>query len=282
LIGDDEHGWDEDGIFNFEGGCYAKTINLSEKTEPDIYRAIRTDAMLENVKLNPDENGNLIPDYFDTTKTENGRVSYPIFHIDGYHKPQMAGHPKDIIFLTCDAFGVLPPVSKLTPGQAMYHFISGYTAKVAGTERGITEPTPNFSACFGAAFMTLHPTRYAELLEKKLAKHGSHAWLVNTGWSGGAYGTGERMSIATTRACVNAILDGDAAMVEYVKDDAFGLDIPVSLPGVDTALLNPRNSWKDKEAYDATAKKLAGMFAKNFEKYSDEGVKDLSQYGPRV
>lgn len=194
----------------------------------------------------------------------------------------MAGHPKDIIFLTCDAFGVLPPVSKLTPGQAMYHFISGYTAKVAGTERGITEPTPNFSACFGAAFMTLHPTRYAELLEKKLAKHGSHAWLVNTGWSGGAYGTGERMSIATTRACVNAILDGDAAMVEYVKDDAFGLDIPVSLPGVDTALLNPRNAWKDKEAYDATAKKLAGMFAKNFEKYSDEGVKDLTQYGPRV
>lgn len=282
LIGDDEHGWDEDGIFNFEGGCYAKTINLSEKTEPDIYRAIRTDAMLENVKLNPDENGNLIPDYFDTTKTENGRVSYPIFHIDGYHKPQMAGHPKDIIFLTCDAFGVLPPVSKLTPGQAMYHFISGYTAKVAGTERGITEPTPNFSACFGAAFMTLHPSRYAELLEKKLQKHGSHAWLVNTGWSGGAYGTGERMSISTTRACVNAILDGDAAMVEYVKDDAFGLDIPVALPGVDTSLLNPRNSWKDKEAYDATAKKLAGMFAKNFEKYSDEGVKDLSQYGPRV
>jgi len=281
LIGDDEHGWDEDGVFNFEGGCYAKTINLAEETEPDIYRAIKTDAMLENVKLVEDENGVRIPDFFDVSKTQNGRVSYPIFHIDGYHEAQMAGHPKNIIFLTCDAFGVLPPVSRLTPGQAMYHFISGYTAKVAGTERGVTEPTPNFSACFGAAFLTLHPTRYAELLEQKMESHDSHAWLVNTGWSGGSYGTGKRMSIKTTRACINSILDGNASMSTYVKDDAFGLDIPISLPGVDTQLLNPRNAWKDKNGYDATAKKLAGMFAKNFEKYSGEGV-DLTQYGPRV
>lgn len=194
----------------------------------------------------------------------------------------MAGHPKNIIFLTCDAFGVLPPVSKLTPGQAMYHFISGYTAKVAGTERGITEPTPNFSACFGAAFLTLHPTRYAELLEKKMFEHGTHAWLVNTGWSGGSYGVGERMSIKTTRACIDAILDGNAAMVNYVKDDAFGLDIPISLPGVHTQLLNPRNAWADKAAYDETAKKLAGMFVKNFEQYTGHGVVDLTQYGPQI
>ncbi len=193
----------------------------------------------------------------------------------------MAGHPNNIIFLTCDAFGVLPPVSKLTPGQAMYHFISGYTAKVAGTERGVTEPEPNFSACFGAAFLTLHPTRYAELLEKKMEEHGSHAWLVNTGWSGGAYGVGERMSISATRACIDAILDGNAANADYVKDDAFGLDIPVSLPNVDTHLLNPRNAWHDKHAYDATAKKLAGMFTENFKKYEGEGA-NLTQYGPRV
>jgi len=281
LIGDDEHGWDEDGIFNFEGGCYAKTINLSEETEPDIYRAIKTDAMLENVKLVEDENGILIPDFFDVSKTQNGRVSYPIFHIDAYHEPQMAGHPNNIIFLTCDAFGVLPPVSKLTPGQAMYHFISGYTAKVAGTERGITEPVPNFSACFGAAFMTLHPSRYAELLEQKMAAHGSHAWLVNTGWSGGAYGVGERMSIKATRACIDAILDGSAAMSDYIKDDAFGLDVPVSLPNVDTHMLNPRNAWADKAAYDGTAKKLAGMFENNFAKYGSH-VEHLTQYGPRV
>ena len=203
------------------------------------------------------------------------------FPLCNQHEPQMAGHPDNIIFLTCDAFGVLPPVSKLTPGQAMYHFISGYTAKVAGTERGITEPMPNFSACFGAAFLTLHPTRYAELLEEKMSKHGSHAWLVNTGWSGGAYGVGKRMSIKTTRSCIDAILDGNAAMSEYVKDDAFGLDIPVSLPGVDTHLLNPRNAWSDKDAYDATAEKLAGMFVENFEQYAGEGI-DLTEFGPRV
>lgn len=280
LIGDDEHGWDEEGVFNFEGGCYAKTINLSEKTEPDIYRAIKTDAMLENVTLHHDGD-KLVPDYFDVSKTQNGRVSYPIFHIDNYHEPQMAGHPNNIIFLTCDAFGVLPPVSKLSPGQAMYHFISGYTAKVAGTERGITEPTPNFSACFGAAFLTLHPTRYADLLQEKMEKHGSNAWLVNTGWSGGSYGTGERMSIKTTRSCIDAILDGSAAEAEFVKD-GFGLHIPTSLEGVDDHLLNPRNAWENKEEYDMTAKKLAGMFSKNFEKYAGAGSIDYSQYGPQV
>jgi len=281
LIGDDEHGWDEDGVFNFEGGCYAKTINLSEKTEPDIYRAIKKGAMLENVSLK-EEGDKLVPDYFDTSKTQNGRVSYPIFHIDNYHEIQMSGHPNNIIFLTCDAFGVLPPVSKLSPGQAMYHFISGYTAKVAGTERGITEPTPNFSACFGAAFLALHPTRYADLLQEKMQMHDSSAWLVNTGWSGGSHGVGERMSIDTTRSCINSILDGTAADADFVQDEAFGFDIPVALPGVDTHLLNPRNAWDNKENYDATAKKLAGMFAKNFEKYSGVGAFDYTKYGPRA
>lgn len=281
LIGDDEHGWDEDGIFNFEGGCYAKTINLTEQTEPDIYRAIHTDALLENVKL-VEQDGKLVPDYIDVTKTENGRVSYPIFHIDGYHKPQMAGHPNNIIFLACDAFGVLPPVAKLTSGQAMYHFISGYTAKVAGTERGIVEPTPNFSACFGAAFLTLHPTRYADLLQEKLDAHGGQAWLVNTGWSGGAYGTGERMSIKTTRGIIDAILDGSALNANYVKEEAFGLDIPAELPGVDSHVLNPKNAWEDKDVYDATATKLAGMFVKNFEKYAGKGSVDYTQYGPQI
>merc|ERR1719183_520807 len=281
LIGDDEHGWDEDGIFNFEGGCYAKTINLTEQTEPDIYRAIHTDALLENVKL-VEQDGKLVPDYIDVTKTENGRVSYPIFHIDGYHEPQIAGHPKNIIFLACDAFGVLPPVAKLTSGQAMYHFISGYTAKVAGTERGIVEPTPNFSACFGAAFLTLHPTRYADLLQEKLDAHGGQAWLVNTGWSGGAYGTGERMSIKTTRGIIDAILDGSALNANYVKEEAFGLDIPAELPGVDSHVLNPKNAWEDKDAYDATATKLAGMFVKNFEKYAGKGSVDYTQYGPQI
>jgi len=276
LIGDDEHGWDEDGVFNFEGGCYAKTINLSEKTEPDIYRAIHRDAMLENVALTDD----LTPDYFDTTKTENGRVSYPIFHIDNYHKPQMAGHPNNIIFLSCDAFGVLPPIAKLTPEQAMYHFISGYTAKVAGTERGITEPSATFSACFGAAFLTLHPTRYAELLKEKLEKHGANAWLVNSGWSGGPYGVGERMSINTTRACVSAILDGTLEDTTFEKDPMFGWELPESIPGVDPAVLHPRNTWPDSKAYDEAEMKLANMYLENFEKYAGAGTVDYSQYGP--
>merc|ERR1719456_2137850 len=245
LIGDDEHGWDNDGIFNLEGGCYAKTIGLSEENEPEIYRAVRTDALLENIMIKADGS----PDYDDVSKTQNGRVSYPIYHIPGYHKPQMAGHPQSIIFLTCDAFGVLPPVAKLSVGQAGYHFLSGYTAKVAGTERGITEPTATFSACFGAAFLTLHPTRYADLLQEKLEKHSSNAYLVNTGWTGGAYGTGERMSIKGTRACIDAILDGSIADSTFVADDVFGFEVPKSLPGVDSKVLNPREAWDDKEAY---------------------------------
>eukprot|EP00550_Attheya_septentrionalis_P000486 CAMPEP_0198281210 /NCGR_PEP_ID=MMETSP1449-20131203/1171_1 /TAXON_ID=420275 /ORGANISM="Attheya septentrionalis, Strain CCMP2084" /LENGTH=633 /DNA_ID=CAMNT_0043976883 /DNA_START=127 /DNA_END=2028 /DNA_ORIENTATION=- len=281
LIGDDEHGWDEDGVFNFEGGCYAKTIRLSEETEPDIYRAIKTDAMLENVALKPADS-KVVPDYFDVSKTENGRVSYPIFHIDNYHKPQMAGHPKNIIFLTCDSFGVLPPVSKLSSEQAMYHFISGYTAKVAGTERGITEPTPNFSACFGAAFLTLHPTRYADLLKDKLEKHGSVAYLVNTGWTGGPYGEGERMSIKDTRACIDAILDGSINHSHFQKDPVFGFDVPTELHGVNSNVLTPRNTWTNPDAYDAAAKKLAKMYTKNFEKYADKGSEDYTQYGPQV
>ncbi|KAL7470647.1 hypothetical protein ACHAXS_010892 [Conticribra weissflogii] len=279
LIGDDEHGWDEDGVFNFEGGCYAKTINLSEETEPDIYRAIHRDAMLENVALKGENN---VPDYFDVSKTENGRVSYPIFHIDNYHEPQHAGHPKNIIFLSCDAFGVLPPIAKLAPEQAMYHFISGYTAKVAGTERGITEPVATFSACFGAAFLTHCPTRYAELLKEKLEKHDAKAWIVNSGWSGGPYGVGKRMSIKTTRSCVDAILDGTIENTTWTKDPVFGWDLPASIPNVDDNVLNPRNTWPDPKDYDAAERKLAEMYVKNFEKYVGKGNIDYSQFGPKL
>lgn len=278
LIGDDEHGWDDDGVFNFEGGCYAKTINLSEKTEPDIYRAIHTDALLENVKILEDGT----PDYFDITKTQNGRVSYPIFHIPNYHEPQMAGHPQNVIFLSCDAFGVLPPVVKLSSGQAMYQFLSGYTAKVAGTERGIKEPVATFSTCFGAAFMTLHPTRYADLLQSKLDKHVSNAFLVNSGWSGGPYGQGERMSIKTTRACIDAILDGSINDAEVRKDPIFGFDVPVSLPGIDGSVLDPRSTWQDKDAYDAAARNLANMYVDNFKQYEGVGSIDYTQHGPQI
>lgn len=279
LIGDDEHGWNEDGIFNFEGGCYAKTINLSEETEPDIYRAIKTDALLENVVLTGDNN---VPDYFDTSITENGRVSYPIFHIPGYHEEQMAGHPENIIFLSCDAFGVLPPVAKLTPGQAMYHFMSGYTAKVAGTERGIVEPVATFSTCFGAAFMTLHPTVYADLLAHKMETHGTHTYLVNSGWAGGAYGEGSRMSIKTTRTCIDAILDGSIQKAEFKKDPVFGFDVPVALDGVAPEILDIRSSWADPAKYDEQAKKLANMFVENFKKYEGKGSVDYTSFGPSV
>jgi len=276
LIGDDEHGWDGDGVFNFEGGCYAKTINLTEQTEPDIYKAIHKDALLENVKINNDDT----PDYFDVTKTENGRVSYPIFHIDGYHEPQMAGHPKNIIFLTCDAYGVMPPIARLSSGQAMYHFLSGYTAKVAGTERGITEPQATFSTCFGAAFMTLHPTRYADLLQKKLDMHGTHTYIVNSGWSGGPYGVGERMSIKTTRACIDAILDGSIHDATFHADPYFGFEVPESLPGLDSNLLDPKSTWPNKDEYDKDATKLAKMFTENFKKYEGKGSVDYTQFGP--
>eukprot|EP00934_Nitzschia_sp_Nitz4_P004351 Nitzschia sp. Nitz4//scaffold191_size41780//23374//25267//NITZ4_007470-RA/size41780-processed-gene-0.71-mRNA-1//1//CDS//3329540190//4341//frame0 len=278
LIGDDEHGWDEDGVFNFEGGCYAKTIDLSEATEPDIYRAIHTDALLENVVLNEDGT----PDYHDLSITQNGRVSYPIFHIPGYHAEQMAGHPKNIIFLSCDAFGVLPPVAKLTPGQAMYHFLSGYTAKVAGTERGVTEPTATFSTCFGAAFMTLHPTVYADLLASKMEQHGTHTYLVNSGWAGGPYGEGKRMSIKTTRTCIDAILDGSIQNAEFKAHPVFGFDVPVALDGVDSSVLDIKSTWAHPENYDAQAKKLANMFIENFKQYEGKGSVDYTEFGPHV
>jgi len=277
LIGDDEHGWDADGIFNLEGGCYAKTIDLCEANEPDIWAAIKRDAMLENVYL--DTSGR--PDYSNTTKTENGRVSYPIHHICNHVPSSMAGHPQNIIFLTCDAFGVLPPVTKLDHGQAMYQFLSGYTAKVAGTERGITEPQATFSACFGAAFMTLHPTRYADLLSSKMKEHGCNAYLVNTGWSGGGYGTGERMAIKTTRACIDAILDGSIDSADFFKDPVFGFSVPKELAGVPDHIVNPRKSWKDKNAYDLQRLQLAQMFKTNFEQYVSPGFTDYSAHGPR-
>nr|AIT70078.1 phosphoenolpyruvate carboxykinase [Ishige okamurae] len=277
LIGDDEHGWDDHGIFNFEGGCYAKTVNLSKDNEPEIYDAIKRDALLENVIIKSDGE----PDYTDTSRTENTRVSYPIYHIDNHEPSGMGGHPTSIIFLTCDAFGVLPPVSRLSGGQAMYHFLSGYTAKVAGTERGVTEPTPNFSACFGAAFLTLHPTKYADLLQKKLDKHQTQCFLINTGWTGGGYGVGKRMSIKATRACVNAVLDGSINKANFTNDEVFGFEVPAELPEVPAQVLNPRAAWSDKEKYDNTRIKLAGMFKDNFKKFIKEGATDYSSYGPK-
>ena len=278
LIGDDEHGWDDDGIFNFEGGCYAKTINLSEENEPEIYRAIQRNALLENVVS--DDDG--VIDFDSDAKTENTRVSYPIDHIENHDPSLKGGHPKNIIFLTCDAFGVLPPVSKLSKEQAMYYFLSGYTAKVAGTERGVTEPQATFSACFGEAFLPLHPTAYAKLLGEKMEGHNVNAYLVNTGWVGGGYGVGSRMSIKATRACINSILDGSINNVEFDETRWFRLSIPKTLPGVETNLLNPRNAWENKESFDATANKLAGMFIENFKKYTSENDDfDYTQAGPK-
>jgi phosphoenolpyruvate carboxykinase (ATP) len=279
LIGDDEHGWDEDGIFNFEGGCYAKTIDLSEENEPDIYKAIRRDALLENVWQNDDET----PDYFNTSKTQNGRVSYPIEHISNWHLPQTADHPKHIIFLTCDAFGVLPPVAKLNDGQAMYHFLSGYTAKVAGTERGITEPEATFSACFGAAFLTLHPTVYADLLKEKIKTHDCNVYLVNTGWVGGPYGVGERISIKNTRNCINSILDNSILNADFKKDEIFGFDIPYELENVSSDICNPETAWIDNNIfnYNEHANNLAVMFKENYKQYIHPEFTDYSSFGPK-
>ncbi len=266
LIGDDEHGWSDNGVFNFEGGCYAKVINLSKKTEPEIYETTRHfGAMLENVVIDPltreiDLNSDLI--------TENTRGSYPVSFIPNMTLKGIAGHPKNIIMLTCDAFGVLPPVSKLTFDQAMYHFISGYTAKVAGTERGITEPQATFSPCFGGPFMPLHPQVYAKLLGEKIKTHNVDVWLVNTGWSGGPYGVGSRMKLPLTRAMVKAALDGSLKKIETTKDPIFGVNIPVSCPGVPSEILQPKNTWKDPAAYDKKAKELQEMFEKNFKEYS--------------
>jgi len=277
LIGDDEHGWDENGVFNFEGGCYAKVINLDKDSEPEIYAAIRKGAILENVVA--DENGNV--DFSDGSKTENTRVSYPINHIENIQEGSCAGHPKNIIFLSADAFGVLPPVSKLTNEQAMYYFLSGYTAKVAGTERGVTEPQATFSACFGEAFLPLHPTVYAKLLGEKIEEHNVNVYLVNTGWTGGAYGKGSRMSIKNTRACINGILDGKIHDSEFETLPIFNLAIPKTLEGVDTEVLNPRNTWEDKEAYDKAARKLADMYIENFKKYlTDDPSFDFTSAGP--
>ncbi len=279
LIGDDEHGWDDSGVFNFEGGCYAKTIDLSEENEPEIYGAIRRNALLENVVANPAG----VVDFADTSKTQNTRVSYPIEHIENHRPSLQAGMPQNIIFLTCDAFGVLPPVSKLTKEQAMYYFLSGYTAKVAGTERGITEPVTAFSACFGEAFLPLPPTVYAQLLGDKMEKHQVNAYLVNTGWVGGGYGVGKRMSIKGTRACINAILDGSINQSEFETVPFFQLHTPKTLTGVDTHLLNPRNAWENKQDYDTTATKLAGMFINNFKKYTDDNSGfDFTQAGPQL
>jgi phosphoenolpyruvate carboxykinase (ATP) len=279
LIGDDEHGWDENGVFNFEGGCYAKVINLDPKSEPEIYGAIKKGALLENVVV--DENGNV--DFSDGSKTENTRVSYPIEHIENHECTLIGGHPKNIIFLSADAFGVLPPVSKLTKEQAMYYFLSGYTAKVAGTERGITEPVATFSACFGEAFLPLHPTVYAKLLGEKIDKHNVNVYLVNTGWTGGPYGVGHRMSIKDTRGCINAILSGAINECEFETLPIFNLQIPKTLEGVSTEVLNPMNTWEDKEAYMESLKKLAQMFRDNFHRYDDVSSEfDFSAAGPQL
>ncbi len=279
LIGDDEHGWSDDGIFNFEGGCYAKTINLTEEGEPEIYHAIRYGSVLENVVYDPET---FEVDYTDISLTENTRCSYPVEFINNAKIPCVGGHPKNVVFLTCDAFGVLPPVSKLTPGQAMYHFISGYTAKVAGTEVGITEPQATFSPCFGAAFLVWHPTKYAEMLAEKMQKYGANVWLVNTGWTGGAYGVGSRFKLKYTRAIVNAILDGKLDNAEFETDEIFGLAIPKAVEEVPTEVLNPRNAWTDKSKYETTANKLADMFNKNFEKYADQASAEMLEAAPKV
>jgi phosphoenolpyruvate carboxykinase (ATP) len=276
LIGDDEHGWDDDGIFNFEGGCYAKTIHLDKESEPDIFNAIKRDALLENVSVAKD--GKI--DFDDGSVTQNTRVSYPIYHIDNIVKPvSKAGHANKVIFLTADAFGVMPPVAKLTPDQTKYHFLSGFTAKLAGTEVGVTTPVPTFSACFGAAFLTLHPTKYGEELVKKMEKHGATAYLVNTGWNG----TGKRISIKDTRGIIDAILDGSIDKAETKNIPIFNLEVPTTLPGVDPAILDPRDTYADPTQWDKKAKELAALFIKNFEQYTDnEEGKRLVAAGPKL
>jgi len=276
LIGDDEHGWSATGVFNFEGGCYAKCIHLSPETEPQIYNALHFGSVLENVVLDPVTR---IPDYDDDSKTENTRAAYPVDFIHDAVIPGFGGHPKNVVFLTADAFGVLPPVSKLTPEQAMYHFMSGYTAKVAGTEAGVTEPQATFSTCFGAPFMPLPPKTYAEMLGRRLREHNAQCWLVNTGWQGGPYGIGKRMSLPYTRAMVNALVEGRLADVEFQIEPAFGLSIPKSCPGVPSDLLAPRNSWTDKAAYDKMAADLSARFAKNFEKF--DAPPEIKAAGPK-
>ncbi len=277
LIGDDEHGWSDVGVFNFEGGCYAKCIDLTKEKEPEIFDAVRFGALLENIRF---QKNTRTVDYADKSVTENTRVSYPLHHISNAVTPSVGGIPKNIFFLTADAFGVLPPISKLTPGQAMFHFISGYTAKVAGTEAGITEPKTTFSACFGAPFLPLHPTKYAEMLGKKMKETNAHVWLINTGWTGGIYGVGSRMKLAYTRAMITAALNGELDNVEYEKHPVFGLQMPASCPNVPSEVLNPRKTWKDKDAYDQKASELADEFNRNFEKYAAKATEDILKAAP--
>ena len=278
LIGDDEHGWGDDGIFNIEGGCYAKCIDLSAEKEPEIYGAIKHGAVVENVIVDPVTR---VPDYTDKSLTENTRVAYPVDFIPNAVIPGVGGHPKTIIFLTADAYGVLPPVAKLTNEQAMYYFVSGYTSKVAGTERGITDPVCTFSTCFGSPFLPLASSRYAELLGQKIEKHGVNVYLINTGWTGGPYGVGKRMSLPATRAIVTAALNGELAKVAYETEPFFGLAVPKTCPNVDAQILNPKNVWKDKKEYDRLAKKLAGEFVENFKKYQSMPA-NIVNAGPKA
>lgn len=279
LIGDDEHGWADGSVFNFEGGCYAKTIDLSAEKEPEIWEAIKFGSLLENVVFTEDSTS---VDFADGTKTENTRVSYPIHYIKNAVSPSVGGDPKNIFFLTCDAFGVLPPISKLTIPQAMYHFISGYTAKVAGTEMGITEPQTTFSACFGRAFLPLHPAKYAELLGKKIKSGDVNVWLVNTGWTGGSYGVGERIKLRYTRALITAALNGSLNTVKYETLPVFNLQFPVSCPDVPAEMLSPKNTWKDKAAFSDTLNKLANQFVKNFNQYAEGTGKEILDAAPKA
>ncbi|MCO6457033.1 MAG: phosphoenolpyruvate carboxykinase (ATP) [Pirellulaceae bacterium] len=279
LIGDDEHCWSDHGIFNIEGGCYAKCIHLSPENEPEIFQAIRFGTVLENTVHDPLTRE---VDFSNSSLTENTRAAYPIEFIQNAKLPCVGGHPDNIILLTCDAFGVLPPVSRLTPEQAMYHFINGYTAKVAGTEVGITEPQATFSACFGAAFLVWHPTRYAEMLAERMRRHASRAWLVNTGWTGGAYGVGRRMKLAHTRAIIDAIHDGSLAEAPTTEDAVFGLHVPLACAGCPSELLLPENAWDDRRAYDETATRLARLFHDNFAQYADQASDEIRSAGPTV
>lgn len=278
LIGDDEHGWTGDNIFNFEGGCYAKTINLAEEKEPEIFNAVRPGALVENTSFFPGSNK---INFDDASITENTRVSYPLHFISNAIEPSVGGLPKNIFLLTCDAFGVLPPISRLTPGQAMYQFISGYTAKVAGTEAGVTEPKPTFSACFGAPFLPLHPGKYAEMLGKKMQEHKVNVWMINTGWTGGPYGIGNRMKLKYTRAMITAALEGKLNTLEFETHPVFGMAIPKECPNVPADILNPRSTWTDENSYDEKARYLAGLFIKNFEKYKDGVTQEVRAAAPK-
>ncbi|HVX01833.1 MAG TPA: phosphoenolpyruvate carboxykinase (ATP) [Nitrososphaera sp.] len=277
LVGDDEHGWSDRGIFNFEGGCYAKCINLNKEHEPQIWNAIKFGSLMENVVITDSTRE---PDFADSSLTENTRVVYPLDFIEGAVIPSVAGHPKTIIFLTADAFGVMPPIAKLTKEGAMYHFMSGYTSKLAGTERGITEPKETFSQCFAGPFMPLHAQQYAKLLGKKIDEHGTRVYLINTGWTGGPYGIGKRMNLSYTRAMVTAALSGELEKSPVRHHEVFNLDMPMSCPGVPADVLDPKNTWHDKDKYDAAAKRLAALFAKNFEKFGNVS-KEITSAGPK-